>query len=208
MLNNKKNLYFKAFEKALLVGLVFTILFSMFGFYSNCNNISNSVLRIHIIANSDSQEDQNLKLKVRDAIVDYTSPLFDNIKELDDAEKIATDNLGQIQSIAQTVVYDNGYEYPVNAELVNMYFDTRVYNTVTLPAGYYDAIRITIGDAAGKNWWCVMFPPMCVSSACEKEELSDVLNDDEMDIVSNPDDYTVKFKSVEIIENIKSHWND
>lgn len=200
---NKHKLYLHAFEKAILIATIFTIMFSMFGFYYDCDDISNSVLRLHILANSDSDEDQALKLKVRDAVVEYTAPLFGDSQDLATSENIAIEHLDEIQEVAQKTIYDNGYNYRVSAEITNMYFDTRVYDTVTLPAGYYDAIRLTIGEGSGKNWWCVMFPPMCVSAASETEELSDVLNEDEMDIVSNPSNYKVKFKSVEIIENIK-----
>ena len=98
----------------------------------------------------------------------------------------------------------NGYNYPVDVELKNTHFNTRVYDEVTLPAGNYDALRVIIGDGNGKNWWCVMFPPMCLPAAEEKCELSEVLDESELKIVSNKSRYEVKFKVVELFEELKN----
>ena len=128
--------------------------------------------------------------------------LFDTVTDKDGAIAQAEQMLPQIVAAAQQRVYDEGYDYVVEAELCHMYFTTREYETVTLPAGMYDALRITIGEGAGRNWWCVVFPPMCVSAATESAELADVLDEEQVEIVTEPQQYEVRFKVVEIFEGI------
>ena len=138
---------------AFLLGLIIAIIISSVNsFAKDLENISESVLRFHILANSDSQEDQDLKLKVRDAILEETADLFEEGHTRLEVEQIALDNLSGIQEIAERVIAENGYNYSVKCELTYMEFDARTYDTITLPAGYYDAIRITIGEAKGHNW--------------------------------------------------------
>lgn len=190
----KKNTW----KKSIICGFIVSVLCSFINFSGYCEDISNKVLRLHIIANSDSFEDQNLKLKVRDRILRDFKFETSGIKTVNEAEIFAEENIDTIKSIAQDEVFNNGFDYPVNAELVNMYFNTRIYTDVTLPAGNYDALRITIGEARGKNWWCVMFPPMCIPSAEKKIEINEVLNEPEIKIVTNFGDYQVEFKIVEV----------
>ena len=102
--------------------------------------------------------------------------MLDDAQDLNQAEALTEQNLQDIQKVAQEEVYRQGYDYPVKVELTNMHFNTRVYETVTLPAGEYDALRVSIGEAQGHNWWCVMFPPMCLPAAEESKELQDVLD--------------------------------
>ena len=160
------------------------------------------VLRLHVLANSDSEADQQLKLKVRDTVVETAAGLFDNASDADEALQQAEEKLPAILAAAQQRVYEEGYDYEVQVQLCNMYFTTRQYETVTLPAGMYDAVRITIGEGAGKNWWCVVFPPMCVSAATQHAEISDVLDETQTQIVSEPQKYEIRFKIVEIFEDI------
>ncbi len=194
---------FKILEAALLLGVIISVFFTICGFKVKCEDISQKVLRLHVIANSNSAEDQELKLKVRDNILKYSENLMNSVDDKEHAENILTDNLSQIELVAKNTVYENGFTYPINAEIVNMYFTTRNYENVTLPAGNYDAIRITIGEAKGKNWWCVMFPPMCLPAAENSKELASVLNDDELSIVENSNKYEIRFKIVEILEKLK-----
>ncbi len=194
----------KTIEKAIILGFIFTLLISITGFKAHCDNIEKKVLRLHVIANSDTQEDQELKLKVRDRIINYSGDIFVDATDKKSAEKLTKDNLSEIKKIAQEEVLKNGYNYPVEVELKNTHFNTRVYNEVTLPAGNYDALRVIIGDGNGKNWWCVMFPPMCLPAAEEKSELSEVLSDSELEIVSDNNKYEIKFKVVELFEELKN----
>lgn len=195
----------KTFERALAIALILTVLFSFSGFAAQCEDIPNRVLRLHVLANSDSDADQALKLKVRDRIVKESAGAFDNIKTKEQAEAAVKEKLGDLQAAAEDEIKKQGYDYPVQVYLTNMYFTTRQYQTVTLPAGYYDALRVTIGKAEGHNWWCVIFPPMCLPAAEEKKELKDVLNQSQLGIVDTPQgepQYEVKFKSVEIYQDI------
>ena len=188
--------------KALALALVAALCISLCGFSGECSQIRERVLRLHVLANSDSEEDQQLKLKVRDTVVETAAGLFDTVTDKDGAIAQAEQMLPQIVAAAQQRVYDEGYDYVVEAELCHMYFTTREYETVTLPAGMYDALRITIGEGAGRNWWCVVFPPMCVSAATESAELADVLDEEQVEIVTEPQQYEVCFKVVEIFEGI------
>lgn len=188
--------------KALALALVAALCISLCGFSGECSQIREQVLRLHVLANSDSEEDQQLKLKVRDTVVETATGLFDTVTDKDGAIAQVEQMLPEIVAAAQQRVYDEGYDYEVKAELCHMYFTTREYETVTLPAGMYDALRITIGEGAGRNWWCVVFPPMCVSAASESAELSDVLDEEQVEIVTEPQQYEVRFKVVEIFEEI------
>ncbi len=196
----------KILEKALLAGLILSMVFSMMGFSYICNNIENKVLRLHVLANSDSAEDQDLKLKVRDKVLEYSGDIFSLANTKDEAEKITSEKIDEIRNVALEEIHNLGYDYDVKVELTNMYFNTRHYENVTLPAGRYDALRIIIGSGKGKNWWCVMFPSMCIPAATEEQkDLSKVLNEEEIDLVENEEKYEVKFKCIEAFEYMKDY---
>ncbi len=202
--------------------VAFVVLFLLFIFIIVCassyvsavsSNISSSVFRLHVIANSDSCEDQNLKYIVRDRVLDYMNSLVDSdVSSKDEIMKVVSDNLESFKSIAQNTVYENGYDYKVSVEIGNFAFPTKSYGDIALPAGYYDALRVSIGDAKGKNWWCVMFPPLCfvdVSSGIvpedSKETLEESLSDEEYELISGSStEFEVKFKFVEFFENFKN----
>ena len=175
----------------------------MLNFSGKCESISEKILRLHIIANSDSCEDQTLKLKVRDEIINKFGSELEVYSNLEEAKQVAESKISEIEDFAKNVVHENGYDYPVKAEVTKMYFNIRRYKEVTLPAGFYTALRITIGQGKGKNWWCVMFPPMCLPAAEEKRELSEVLSDSQIDIVENEGEYIIKFKALEIFIEAK-----
>ena len=189
--------------KALIFGFVFSVIVSMLNFSGKCESISEKILRLHIIANSDTCEDQTLKLKVRDGIINKFGSELEVYSNLEEAKHVAESKINEIEDFAKNVVHENGYDYPVKAEVTKMYFNIRRYKEVTLPAGFYTALRITIGQGKGKNWWCVMFPPMCLPAAEEKSELSEVLSDSQLDIVENEGEYIIKFKALEIFIEIK-----
>ncbi|MBW7573560.1 stage II sporulation protein R [Caproiciproducens faecalis] len=195
----------KLFEKSLCLALILTVLFSFTGFAAGCEDIPNHVLRLHVLANSDSEVDQALKLKVRDRILAESKGLMDNVKDKTEAQEAVRAALPQLKAAAQDEISKQGFDYPVNVEMVHMYFTTREYQTVTLPAGDYDSLRVTIGKAAGHNWWCVIFPPMCLPAAEEPKELGDVLNANQLGIVEGKGEFEVKFKSVELYEQLKNY---
>lgn len=188
------------------VGLLASIIIATFtGFMNDCQEIRHSVFRLHILANSDTTEDQELKLKVRDKILEETGYLFKDVKSSKEAEKIANDNMDKIIDVAQKEVYSQGYNYKVNAYVCNMYFNTRDYEQFSLPAGKYDALRVTIGDAEGKNWWCVLYPSMCLPTAKPKENLEKSnLEKSQTDIIEQPQKYKAQFAIVEFYESIKN----
>lgn len=188
--------------KSAIIAFVLTVIYSVIPFQAVCAEIPNDVFRFHILANSDSEEDQALKLKVRDKVLERTKILFDTANSKSDAEKFVKANLETIEEIAQNEVYKNGYNYPVKAEVVNMHFDTRYYESYTLPSGMYDALRITIGNAKGHNWWCVMYPSICISTVDEgKDRAKDALSDDEYSVVTD-DKVEYKFFIVELFQTI------
>lgn len=189
--------------KAIISGFIFSVLFSFLNFGSKCESISNKILRLHIIANSDSLEDQNLKLKVRDRVLLELGSKFSNAKDLLDAEKITEENMNLIESLVQDEILKNGYTYLARVSLVKMHFDTRKYENITMPAGDYNALRVTIGEAKGKNWWCVMFPPMCLPAAQGNATIEDVLSPCEHEIICGKNKYSIAFKTVEIFFKVK-----
>ncbi len=162
-------------------------------------DISKKVFRLHIIANSDSDADQSLKLKVRDGVLDYTAELFEACKSVTDAVEAAESHLKDIRQKARGIIAFFGYDYDVKVYTAREYFKTRVYDAFTLPAGFYDSLKIVIGEGSGRNWWCVMYPSVCISGCTDdfKEELSD----EEIKAVKSKS-YIVKFKIVELYEEI------
>ena len=175
----------------------------MIPFSVQCKNLSQEVFRLHILANSDSETDQSLKLKVRDKVLDYTKSLYLNAENLNNAEQLTAENLQNIANIAQKEVYKNGYSYPVKAEIKHMYFNTRYYGSVTMPSGFYDALRITIGNGEGHNWWCVMYPSLCVGASTDYNALKEKTTEQEYEVLTSGS-YEFKFKIVEYFENLCS----
>lgn len=184
--------------------LVFAFIFSYISpFIQTSENISKEVFRLHILANSDSDDDQQLKLKVRDSVLKESEQLFKESGSLEETINICKNNISIFQKAVEKCIKENGYDYPVKVYVDKEYFNTREYDTITLPSGIYNALKIEIGEGSGRNWWCVMFPAICLSSATE-EELDDYLSDEEMEIVNSDSKYEVRFKIVEIYEKIKS----
>ena len=161
--------------------------------------ISHKIIRFHVIANSDSDADQALKLKVKEAVVNYTAELLCNSKSISETEDLLSSHTNDIISIANNVISENDYDYPVTAEITDTYFPTKSYGSYTFPPGTYRAFQIKIGVAKGKNWWCVLYPPLCFIDIShgtvnlESEELlKETLTTDEFQAVS--DEYTVKYR--------------
>lgn len=190
----------KRFVKAVIGGVCLCLLLSLCGFSRDCREIREDVVRLHILANSDSDADQTLKLKVRDAVIEAADGWLNTAQNEQDAQSMIRNKLPALQAVAQNTVYEEGYTYPVSAQLCDMYFNTRQYDTVTMPAGEYTAVRFTIGEGAGKNWWCVIYPPMCIRSAVKEIALADVLSDKQLSIVTGEQKFAVRFKIVEIFE--------
>lgn len=198
---NRKN---KKIEIILIASFILAILiFTAIPYLRSLNVIRDSVLRLHVLANSDSDYDQNIKLAVRDKILEFGGDVFNNsntsVSKVNAKNEISY-NLATIKQLAQQVVNSYGENYFVDVSIENKYFNTRQYEDVTLPAGLYDSLVIRIGEANGQNWWCVMFPPMCLPAATETQELSQVLDDNQIHILTDDTNYTIKFAVVEAIE--------
>lgn len=168
----------------------------------SCQKIRGDVLRLHVIANSDSEEDQSLKLKVRDRILSETGDLFLTSTSYEEAVELTNKILPQIIDAAEDEIRANGFDYTVQAKLDYTDFDTRHYEGYTLPAGEYFALNVTIGEGQGRNWWCVMFPSICLSPSLD---LDDKLSEDEIDVIKGYDNYKVKFKLVEWYEKLTAN---
>lgn len=130
--------------------------------------INDSVLRLHVLANSDSPTDQALKLEVKDEVVKYMRKEFSNTKDINEALVLAGENISVIEKVAEKVVTTYGYDYPVEVRIGKYAFPTKSYGNLVFPAGDYQAVRIIIGEGAGNNWWCVLFPPLCMVSSSDK----------------------------------------
>lgn len=190
---------------------IYTTLCAMSYANSVSQDISDSVFRLHVLANSDSIEDQELKYKVRDKLLTYMNSICKNTSSKEEAINIANSNISEFKKIAQDVIYENGYTYDVNVEIGNFEFPTKTYGDISFPAGYYDALRVTIGEAKGQNWWCVMFPPLCfidVTSGVvpdeSKEVLKENMNEEDYALVSESESNTgisFKFKLLEFFTN-------
>lgn len=191
----------KLISVSLAFGFSAAVLLSMCGFKSSCDEMYHSLIRIRILANSDSKEDQELKLAVRDAVLASSKEVLGEAESYDEAVLIAKSSLNEIKATALECVRENGFDYDVSVAFKNEFFDTRVYDDFTLSAGNYKTAVIYIGNGEGKNWWCVMFPQVCVG-ACSGR-LEDTLSKESANIAYEPDKYVIKFKTVEIFENIK-----
>ncbi len=188
--------------------LIVLILFSFFIFISAASyvnavseDIAQSVFRLHVIANSDSKEDQDLKYKVRDKVLEYMNEISMDCSSKEEVILLAEEHKEEFKKIAENVIKEKGYDYEVNIKIGNFDFPTKTYGDISLPAGEYDALRIEIGEAKGQNWWCVMFPPLCfvdVTSGVvpdeSKEVMKENLNDEEYNLISDKESSDIQFK--------------
>ena len=172
-------------------------------FIETSERISEDVLRLHILANSDAEYDQHLKLKVRDAVLEKGQEIFLNCSSLDEIISTCKENIDLFSNTAEQCIADNGYDYGVNVYVDKEWFNTREYEEITLPSGIYNALKIEIGEADGHNWWCVMFPAICLSAVSDSE-INEILDEDEVDLINSNQKYEIRFKIVEIYEKIKS----
>ncbi len=204
----------KIFKRIILVIslLLIYIAISAFSYVAAVSNdISESVFRLHVIANSDSEEDQNLKYIVRDNLIKYMNTLTQNMSTKDDAIKIAKEHEQDFRDIAIKTIRENGYNYDVKVEIGNCYFPTKYYGDISFPAGYYDALKVEIGESAGQNWWCVMFPPLCFVDMStgivpdeSKQTIKEQLSEEEYAIINekNNPNINFKFKLIELFSKL------
>ena len=184
----------------------------------NYNDVKDSLIRFHVIANSDSDEDQQLKLKVKNKVIEYLYPYLSESKSLDDSRQIIKDNMDEVKMLAEEVIREEGYNYKVNIQLSRENFPDKSYGNIVLPQGNYEAFRIIIGEGEGRNWWCVMFPPLCFVDESKAEVEYDKVENrikDQQDNEENnleedkkdsdngdKDNIVIKFKLAEVIQNL------
>lgn len=193
-------------EISVAIGLVISMLFSVIGFGADCKDIRDNVIRLHILANSDSEDDQRVKIIVRDALLSCGSKLFSGTVSKNNAEEYLEIEKEILIQKANEVLAANGFDYKARMFLTEEYFQTREYENFTLPAGEYLALKVILGKGEGHNWWCVMFPPLCIPAAAKRTDTEIILGKDGAEIISNPVKYEMRFKIVEIIEELKNKF--
>lgn len=200
----------KIWEIALLLGVAVCLLSGAKALHTQ-DELADKVVRLHVLANSDSEEDQALKLQVRDAVLDRAEDLLAQTSSRAEAEGKLRGQLLEFERLAEAVVREAGYDYEVTAELTDTEFPTREYEGFTLPAGEYLALRILIGEAAGRNWWCVVFPPLCTAATADvpASAMAAGFTEDEVRLITEEDrGYVLKFKAVEFWETLREKWDE
>ncbi|MGL5713076.1 MAG: stage II sporulation protein R [Paraclostridium sp.] len=204
----------------LLISILSLSYIYIYGEMNKIDSISegykDKLIRFHVLANSDTEEDQDLKLKVRDGIISYLQPKLKESESIEQSEEIILEENDNIKKVGENIIKENGYNYEVDVKLEYANFPAKQYSNIVLPAGEYKALRILIGEAEGKNWWCVMFPPLCFvdenNGVIDKEtdeKLKSVLTDEEYKLIAetNSDktkNVKFKFKIIEIVEALLS----
>ena len=195
----------KCFEIALMTGLAVFLASGALALQTG-DQLADRVVRLHVLANSDGEEDQALKLLVRDRVLAQATELLTQAKDRTEAETLLREELPELEALAVRELRANGCAYPVTAELTDTEFPTREYDGFTLPAGEYLALRVVIGEGAGRNWWCVVFPPLCTAASADvpAAALSAGLSEEQVGLITEEDQgYVLKFKAVEWWEQVR-----
>lgn len=208
----------KIFLISLLIGFVLYCAFSISYFASSSGEIRESVVRLHVLANSNSENDQQIKLIVRDALLEKNSELLSGKVTPQNANEYFEKSKTELEKRANEVLKENGFDYGAKIVLCEEYYTTRQYESLTFPAGEYTSVKVVLGKGEGENWWCVMFPPLCVPAANggvevnENQTLEAYLTKDGQKIVSAKGKYKAEFKIIEwyekLVELSKSKKND
>lgn len=201
---------------SLVCGLAFAL--SLCAYASKVqNNISQNLIRLHVVANSNSEYDQKVKLIVRDKVNEYLAPILKNSKSVRESEKIISENLETIQKIANQTLKNENAPYLAKASLGVRSFPTKQYENLTLPAGNYNALCIDLGNASGKNWWCVMFPPLCINNSTAsiddtaKNYLKQHLDSDSFSLITSDNDnfpVVYRFKIFDCLNSIGKNFKN
>lgn len=195
----------KKWELALLLGPCAAMLWGAWSMQRQ-DALAQKMIRLHVIANSDSEADQALKLEVRDKVLDFTTTVLQRSADMEDAQVRLREELTRIETIAQREIAAQGYDYPVTAQLASAEFPLKEYDGFSLPAGEYMALRLVIGEGEGRNWWCVVYPPLCTAAAADMPQtaIHAGLTDDDVSLITGEDTgYVLKFRSVELWEQLR-----
>ena len=199
----------KTWEIALMLGVLIAIVAgSWLG--REQRELADSVIRFHVIANSDSEEDQTLKLAVRDRVLAQAEELYPEDATLAEAQAALEGHLSALAAAGQAVVEEQGFDYPVTAQLTDCWFPTKEYEGFALPAGNYTALRVVIGEGKGQNWWCVAFPPLCLGAASETVdqalEAGYFTPDQGALVTGDGEQYVLKFKAMELLGEVQGFF--
>lgn len=206
----KQHVYqLRTVEIALMVGLAIFLGSGVLALRTQ-DELADKVVRLHVLANSDSEEDQALKLKVRDVVLERATAILEQSADRGEAESRLRGELLELERIAAEEIAAEGYNYPVTVELENTDFPTKEYDGFTLPAGEYLALRVIIGEGQGQNWWCVVFPPLCTAASADvpASALAAGFSEEEVNLITEENQgYVLKFKAVEWWETLKEKWD-
>ena len=206
----KQHVYqLRTVEIALMVGLAIFLGSGVLALRTQ-DELADKVVRLHVLANSDSEEDQALKLKVRDVVLKRATAILEQSADRREAESRLRGELLELERIAAEEIAAEGYNYPVTVELENTDFPTKEYDGFTLPAGEYLALRVIIGEGQGQNWWCVVFPPLCTAASADvpASALAAGFSEEEVNLITEENQgYVLKFKAVEWWETLKEKWD-
>lgn len=194
-------------KRILILILTVTVLIGLLAILPvhNESNIYDNVLRLHVIANSDSEEDQSLKLLVRDSILLDAQELLRGVSTRENAEAIIAQSSDRLRSTAERTVRENGYDYSVEVKLSKEEYPTKNYESCAFPSGEYVSLQIKIGEAEGENWWCVLYPPLCLSAATDQNAFAEVgITDGQYQIITDRKStkYKLRFKILETFSEI------
>ena len=199
----------KFFEIALLIGLAVFLTSGALALRTQ-DELADKVVRLHVLANSDSGEDQALKLQVRDVVLERATAILEKSADRREAESCLRGQLLELERIAAEEIAAEGYDYPAAVNLENTDFPTKEYDGFTLPAGEYLALRVIIGEGQGRNWWCVVFPPLCTAASADvpASALAAGFSEEEVRLITEESQgYVLKFKAVEWWETLKEKWD-
>ena len=197
----------------LCLAVAFSLLVTHFiSLHQMQQQVADKVIRFHVLANSDSSDDQELKLAVRDQVGVYVGEQLEDVTTLEEGREVIAQHLEEIEDCASQVIKEQGYDYAVSASLENCYFPIKAYGDAIFPPGEYQALRVVIGEGEGKNWWCVLYPNLCFSGSLYQideeistEELQKVLSPQEYKMIMESKEYEVGFRFQEIFQEIFSY---
>lgn len=173
--------------------------------------LAGSMLRLHVVANSDDEADQAVKLKVRDAVLSCAEGWLEGVEDPKEAEAVLSLHLSELEQAGEQVMRENGYSYPVKASLEQVHFPTKYYDGFALPAGEYRALRVVLGEGAGQNWWCVVFPGLCVAPAAEWQDVavSGGISETDVELMEDAQpEYVIRFRCLEWLDALQQRWQD
>lgn len=201
MIQTTRNTYLSS-AVALLCALAVCI-GSMSAYAMDCEEVRSEVLRLHVIANSDTERDQNIKLLVRDRLLQAGANCFAGADSVEQAVEDVMNAQQELTATANAVLAGQGVAYRAKITVQTEYFETRTYEDVTLPAGNYLAVCVILGEGQGKNWWCVMFPPLCLPVATQNAAEYAVFSETDNTVLAAQDGYVIRFKIVEWFEELQ-----